>query len=72
MSDDGFDLLTDTPITIDGERHMLRFANGMSGIGSIQFWIDGSEYPYGAGSLRPRCRLPQARDAASRALRNLG
>lgn len=40
-----FDLLTDTPITIDGKRHVVRFANGMTGIGSRRFWVDGRDFP---------------------------
>jgi len=31
----------DTPVIIDNEKHTLRFENGMTGIGSRRFWIDG-------------------------------
>lgn len=43
-----FDLLINTPITLNGETHLVRFYNGMSGIGSREFWIDDKRYDYGA------------------------
>lgn len=43
-----FDLITDTPVTIDGKTHMVRFQDGMTGIGSRSFWIDGKKYPRNA------------------------
>jgi len=39
-----FDLITNTPVTINGKRHLVRFENGMTGIGSRRFWIDDKEY----------------------------
>jgi hypothetical protein len=42
-----FDLLVDTPVMIDNKIHQVRFANGMTGIGSRDFWIDGKKYSDG-------------------------
>ena len=42
-----FDMTNDTAVTIEGRKRMVRFENGMTGIGSRRFWIDGKEYPYG-------------------------
>lgn len=39
-----FDLTANTPITIDGKIHNVRFYDGMSGIGSRIFWIDDQKY----------------------------
>lgn len=36
----GFDYLENTEITIDNKKHMIRFENGMTGIGSRLYWID--------------------------------
>lgn len=44
--DQFFDFLTDQPITLNGETHLLCLENGMTGIGSRRAWIDGKELPY--------------------------
>lgn len=61
MSENGFDLLTDTEVTIDGAPHMVRFENGMTGIGSRRFWIDGREYQH--GGVRQSADLTQGNHA---------
>lgn len=38
-----FDYVTDTEITLGGNRHVVRFADGMTGIGSRRYWLDGRE-----------------------------
>ena len=43
-----FDFITDTPITLNGTAHTVCFENGMTGIGSRRFWLDGKEYPKNA------------------------
>lgn len=43
-----FDMITDTPVMIDNKIHQVRFENGMTGIGSRTFWIDGKEFFHGA------------------------
>ena len=35
-----FDYLENTEILIDGEKHQVRFENGMTGIGSRRYWVD--------------------------------
>ena len=35
-------------ILLDGKMHMVRFEDGMTGIGSRKFWIDDKEYLYNA------------------------
>lgn len=39
-----FDMITNTPVTIDGRQHLVRFENGMTGIGSRRFWINNKDY----------------------------
>ncbi len=36
-----FDYTEDTEIIIDGEKHLIRFYDGMTGIGSRDYWVDG-------------------------------
>lgn len=38
-----FDYIENTEITINGEKHLIRFENGMTGIGSRRYWIDDRE-----------------------------
>ena len=37
----GWDYAQDTEITLSGEKHILRMEQGMTGIGSRDYWIDG-------------------------------
>jgi hypothetical protein len=39
-----FDYITTTPISIDGKPHTVKFENGMTGIGSRDFWLDGKNF----------------------------
>lgn len=39
-----FDLLENTEMIINGEKHLLRFENGMTGIGSRRGFIDNREF----------------------------
>ncbi len=43
-----FPYTTNTQITLDGKPHTVRFYDGMSGIGSREFWLNGRRYPLGA------------------------
>ncbi len=42
----GFDLLTDTPVLLNGKTRMVRCYNGMTGIGSRDTWVDGQKLFY--------------------------
>jgi hypothetical protein len=39
-----FPYIDNTPITLNGKPHIVRFENGMTGIGSRKFWLDNKEY----------------------------
>lgn len=41
-----FDYLENTKILINGKEHLIRFENGMTGIGSRGCWIDDKKLPY--------------------------
>lgn len=41
-----FNYITDTEILIDNEKHIIRMGNGMTGLGSRTFWLDGIENPF--------------------------
>jgi hypothetical protein len=43
-----FDLIENTPVVIDSKENLVRFENGMTGIGSRRFWINDEEYGYNA------------------------
>lgn len=35
-----FNYITNTEVTIDNKKHYIRMYNGMTGIGSREYWID--------------------------------
>lgn len=39
--ENGWDYALDTPIIIDGKPHTIRMEQGMTGIGSRHYWING-------------------------------
>lgn len=43
-----FDYTENTPVMIDNKIHMVRFYDGMTGIGSRDFWVDDKKYSHGA------------------------
>ena len=38
-----FRYVEDTPVLLNGKRHMIRMENGMTGIGSREWWLDGEK-----------------------------
>jgi len=36
-----FNYINDTEVTIDNEKHIIKMQNGMTGIGSRAFWLNG-------------------------------
>lgn len=43
MEDMTFKYTNDTEVTIDGSQHIIRMYDGMTGIGSRDWWLDGKE-----------------------------